>query len=357
MMDAKRQNFSSAIERIKKMLGGGKIRLMEVCGTHTVAISRAGLRQLLKPDVELLSGPGCPVCVTPASDIAKVLWLAERGITIATFGDMMKVPVDGRSLFHLKARGSDVRIVYSPIEAVDIAESLADGEVVFVGVGFETTAPAIAGAIVDAKDRKLKNFSVFASMKTIPTPLDIICRSPQIGVDGFILPGHVSAIIGSKPYRFIAEKYDKPGVITGFEPEDIVDGIFRLAKMISNGTAEIEVSYSRVVRPDGNAAAKMLMEEIFEPCDSEWRGLGILQNSGLKIREEYSDFDADYRFKIPEFPDAKDNPACQCDKVILGLLKPNQCPLFGTECIPTNPQGPCMISSEGACAAYYKYGE
>ncbi len=351
------KEFDTAVGNVKTMLGGRKIKLMEVCGTHTVAISRAGLRPMLAPDVEMLSGPGCPVCVTPASDIAKTLWLAQQGITLTTFGDMMKVPVDGTSLFQLKANGSDIRVVYSPLEAVEIAENHDDSEIVFIGVGFETTAPTIAGAIAEAHRKNIRNFSVLTSLKTIPIPLDIICRSPEIGVDGFILPGHVSAIIGSKPYKFIAEKYGIPGVITGFEPEDIVDGIFRLAKMLSENRADIEVSYSRVVSPDGNAAAQTLMDEIFKPCDSDWRGIGMLPNSGLKIRKKYTQFDAEKRFKIPDFPDAKDNPACQCDKVILGLLKPNSCPLFATECTPNNPQGPCMISSEGACAAYFKYGE
>ncbi len=349
--------FEEACRRIKRMVGDGRVRLMEVCGTHTVSISRAGLRSLLAPQVELISGPGCPVCVTAAPDIAKTLWLAESGKTVVTFGDMMKVPVDGRSLFDLRASGADVRVVYSPMEAVEIAQESPGKEVVFIGVGFETTAPTIAAAIVTAKQRKLGNFSVFVALKTIPKPLEIICQSPKIGVDGFILPGHVSAVIGSEPYGFIAERYHRPGVITGFEPEDVIDGVYRLVGMLSRGEARIEISYSRVVRPEGNRAAQKLMHKVFEPCDSNWRGIGMLPQSGLKMRREFLEFDAQSRFGIPDFPNARDNPACRCADVILGVAKPTQCPLFAKACTPQHPQGPCMISSEGACAAYYKYGE
>ncbi|MCD6595785.1 hydrogenase formation protein HypD [bacterium] len=345
------------IAEIKEILDGRKIRLMEVCGTHTVAISRSGFRPMFAPDIELLSGPGCPVCVTPASDIAKSIWLAENGKIVVTFGDMMKVPVNGTSLLQLKAQGAKIEVVYSPLESLDIARENPSEEVVFIGVGFETTIPTIAGTIKVAEQMKLNNFSVLPSAKTIPIPLDIICQSPDIAVDGFILPGHVSVIIGAKPYSFIAEKYRKPGVITGFEPMDIIDGIYLLVDMLKNDAPQIKIAYKRVVSENGNESARKLIDEIFEPCDSDWRGIGILPNSGLAIREEYSDFDAQRKFNIPDFPDAKDNPACKCDSVILGILKPTDCPLFGEQCTPQNPQGPCMISSEGACAAYYKYGE
>ena len=345
------------VSEIKRLAGRRTIRLMEVCGTHTVAISRFGLRRLLAPEIELISGPGCPVCVTPAEYIAKAVYLAQEGFVVATFGDMMKVPVNNTSLFDARAAGADVRVVYNPLEAVEIARQNPDRQVVFLGVGFETTAPTFAGAIKVAAQSGIENFSVLCGAKTIPMPLRIIASSPDIAVDGFILPGHVSAIIGAEPYRFLAEEFGLPGVITGFEAEDIIDGIWRLVKMIAEERAEIEISYSRVVTWEGNRAAQNLLAEIFEPCDSAWRGIGILPQSGLKIREKYADFDAQVRFGVPDFPDAQDNPACQCDRVIMGRLKPTQCPLFGKSCTPENPQGPCMISSEGACAAYYKYGE
>jgi len=247
--------------------------------------------------------------------------------------------------------------VYSPLEALRIAEEKPQCDVIFIGVGFETTAPAIAGTIIEAYERHISNFSIFTSLKTIPIPLHIICDSPKIGVDGFILPGHVSAVIGSKPYRFIAEKFGKPGVITGFEPEDIIDALFRLSNMLIDNKPAIEISYSSIVRPDGNVAAKALIEEVFESCDSDWRGIGTLPDSGLRIRDKYSQFDARQKYEIPDFSDVVDNPACRCSDVILGLIRPTECPLFENGCTPERPQGPCMISSEGACAAYYKYGE
>ena len=349
-------NMKIALRNIFDILDGRQIRLMEVCGTHTVSISRAGLRALLSPQIELLSGPGCPVCVTPAQDIAKALWIACHGAVVTTFGDMMKVPVGDRSLFKLRAEGYHIEIVYSPLEAVELALKNNDEEIVFIGVGFETTIPAIAGTIIEAQKRGIGNFSILSSLKTIPIPLDIICNSPKIAVDGFILPGHVSAVIGSKPYEFIPERYGKPGVITGFEPDDIIDGITSLCTMFVENKPEIQISYKRVVTHEGNIVAQKLIDKVFEPCNADWRGLGNLPGTGLRIRREYCDFDAESRFDIPDkFPDAVDNPACECANVIMGITKPTQCPLFGSFCTPTEPQGPCMISSEGACAAYYKY--
>jgi len=333
------------------------IRLMEVCGTHTVAISRMGIRPLLRGEVELISGPGCPVCVTPANFVAKAIWLAENGCTIATFGDMMKVPAGDDSLFKAKARGCDIRVVYSPMDALEFASLNSENHVVFLGIGFETTAPTIAGAILEAERRKLENFSVLCGLKTIPRPLEYIASSDELSIDGFILPGHVSAIIGRKAYEFIAEKFGKPGTITGFEDGDIIEGIAELIKIIMSGKPRISNAYTRVVRENGNEHALELIEQVFIPCDSSWRGLGMLSNSGLRIREEFSSFDSESRFTIPEFSDVQDNPACLCDKVILGAAKPTDCELFGIACTPSHPQGPCMISSEGACAAYFKYGE
>jgi len=344
-------------EKIRQKSSGQRFRLMEVCGTHTVSISRSGLRALLSPEIELTSGPGCPVCVTPASDIAKAIWLAESGKTLFTFGDMMKVPVDETSLFSKRSEGAKIVIAYSPLEAVDYAAQNPDDEVVFIGVGFETTAPTIAGAIEMAHNKNIENYSVLCSVKTIPLPLEIICNLSEIAVDGFILPGHVSAIIGAKPYRPIAEKYGKPGVVAGFETKDILTAIDMLVDLLLEQKQAIEIAYTRIVTENGNIAAQQLIDKVFKPCDSSWRGLGILPGSGLAIRNRYASFDAQLKFDIPDFPDALDNPACKCDKVILGILKPNQCPLFGKQCTPRSAQGPCMISSEGVCAAYFKYGE
>lgn len=333
------------------------IRLMEVCGTHTVAISRMGIRPLLRGEIELISGPGCPVCVTPANFVAKAIWLAENGCTVATFGDMMKVPAGDDSLFKAKARGCDIRVVYSPMDALEFASLNSENHVVFLGIGFETTAPTIAGAILEAEKRKLGNFSVLCGLKTIPRPLEFIASSDELSIDGFILPGHVSAIIGRKAYEFIAEKFGKPGTITGFEDGDIIEGVAELIRIIMSGKPRISNAYTRVVRENGNERALDLIEQVLIPCDSSWRGLGMLSNSGLRIREEFSSFDSESRFTIPEFSDIRDNPACLCDKVILGAAKPTDCELFGIACTPSHPQGPCMISSEGACAAYFKYGE
>ena len=345
------------IRAIKQILRERQIRIMEVCGTHTVAVSRAGLRPLLAPEIKLLSGPGCPVCVTSAQDVAKFLWLAETGKTIVTFGDMMKVPLSNKSLFTLRADGADVHIIYSPLDALEIAKQNQHRDVVFIGVGFETTAPAIAGTIIEAQNRNCRNFTVITALKTIPIPLRIVSSSPQIAVDGFILPGHVSAIIGSDSYLFIPADYNLPGVVAGFEPDDIIDAVFRLSKMIASKKPAIELSYSRVVKPEGNISAKALIDKVFEPNDAIWRGLGNIPDSGLCMREEFAEFDAQKRFDIPEFPQVQDNPACHCADVILGIMNPMECPIFAKICTPSNPQGPCMISSEGACAAYYKYGQ
>jgi len=331
------------------------MKIMEVCGTHTVAIARHGLRELMPENVTLLSGPGCPVCVTANRDIDLAIELGRQpGVTITTFGDMIKVPGSYSSLAREKAEGRDIRIVYSPLDAVALAHSDPDLQVVFLGVGFETTAPTVAAAIKTAARMGLKNFSVLAIHKTVPLALEALVNDPEVAIDGFILPGHVSTIIGPEPYRFLAEKYGVPGAVTGFEPVDVLQGVLSLVKQIAEGRAEIDIAYSRGVSSNGNPTARALMAEIFEPSDSEWRGIGVIPGTGLAIREEFAEWDAARRFDVTP-PEPKEIVGCQCGEVLRGVTLPYQCRLFGKGCTPEHPIGPCMVSSEGSCAAYYRY--
>lgn len=331
--------------------------LMEVCGTHTVSIARAGIRNVLPEGVKLVSGPGCPVCVTANEQIDAIIALARmEQVTMTTFGDMMRVPGSTSSLAAERAAGADVRVVYSPLSALDIAEQNPDREVVFAGVGFETTAPLIAATIQEAERRGISNFSVYCAHKNVPAPLDLLARDEQLGIDAFILPGHVSTIIGAEPYRFLAERYRIPGVITGFEPVDILQGVLMLLKQLREGRAEIEIAYTRGVRPEGNPTAVALMDEVFEPCDVAWRGLGTIPASGFAIRERYAAFDAAKRLS-PQVEPTVEPRGCRCGDVLRGLIDPSDCPLFARACTPENPVGPCMVSSEGSCAAWYRYTE
>lgn len=331
------------------------MKLMEVCGTHTVAIARFGLRDVMPENVTLLSGPGCPVCVTANRDIDFAIELGRLpGVALTTFGDMMKVPGSYSSLAREKADGRDVRVVYSPLDAVRMAEDEPETQIVFLGVGFETTAPAIAATIKTAAARGLKNFTVLSVHKTVPGALEALVNDPEVAIDGFILPGHVSTIIGPEPYRFIAEKYHVPGVATGFEPIDVLQGVLMLAKQVQEGRAEIEIAYQRGVNADGNPTARALIDEVFEPTDSEWRGIGVIPGTGLAIRDSFAGFDAAKRFDVT-VPEPKEIAGCQCGDVLRGVVLPFQCRLFGKGCTPEHPIGPCMVSSEGSCAAYYRY--
>lgn len=328
---------------------------MEVCGTHTMAIAKMGIREILGDRVRLISGPGCPVCVTSDGDLMRSLALAESsGVIVATFGDMVRVPIRDKSLFDAKAGGAEVRVVYSPDDALRIASENPDKEVVFLAVGFETTIPAIAGSIVEAERAGIRNYSILPMMKVVPPALRLLCGHPELAIDGFILPGHVSAIIGASPYRFVAEEYGIPGVITGFSEDDIADGLLILSELIMNNDARIVNSYSRAVCEAGNPIAIGLIEEVFEPCDACWRGIGNMPSSGLKPRDEYRGFDVRNRIVLPETEPAPDS-RCRCGEVILGKIIPPECPQFSVGCTPSNPLGPCMVSSEGACAAYFKY--
>jgi hydrogenase expression/formation protein HypD len=331
------------------------VKLMEVCGTHTMAIGKSGIRSVLPPQIELISGPGCPVCVTADSDIDVFMRLARNpNILLATYGDMIRVPGTEGSLAELKAQGADIRVVYSALEALEFARSVKGKEVVFLGVGFETTAPATAQAITIAAQEGLANFSVFNLHKTVPGALKVLLDDEAAQIDGFILPGHVSIIIGEKPYRFIAEEYGISGAIAGFEPPEIMAALVRLVKDINAGTPSISNMYRHAVRPEGNVVAQKLLADTFEPCDAEWRGIGVIPGSGLAFRNEFAAFDAVKKFNVEKQP-VKLFPGCRCGDILKGTIKPIQCPLFDKRCTPDNPVGPCMVSSEGTCAAYYLY--
>ena len=342
------------IESITK-LAPDEATLMEVCGTHTVAIARNGIRNLMPQGVRLSSGPGCPVCVTANRDIDAVIALARiPDIIITTFGDMTRVPGSTSSLIKEQTAGADIRIVYSPLDALMIAQETPDRNVVFVGVGFETTTPLIAMAIQRAAAANLANFSVFAAHKTMPGALEAIINDPALQLDALILPGHVSTIIGVEPYRFLADAYGIPGVITGFEAVDVLQGIAMIMRQLHEGRAEIEIAYARGVMPDGNSVARAAIDEVFEPCAAQWRGLGEIPDSGYRIREKYAAFDAMKRFD-PAVEPTREPKGCRCGDVLRGIMAPSDCPLFRTACTPENPVGPCMVSSEGSCAAYFRY--
>lgn len=329
--------------------------LMEVCGTHTVAIARNGVRDLMPEGLRLASGPGCPVCVTCNRDIDTVIALARiPNVTITTFGDMTRVPGSTSSLLAEQAAGRSVEIVYSPLDALAFAKAHPEREVVFVGVGFETTTPLVAMAIKRAKAMGLSNFTVFAAHKNMPGALELLVGDPTLELDALILPGHVSTIIGAEPYRFLAEKYGIPGVITGFEPVDVLQGIAMLVRQLHEGRAEIEIAYARGVMPEGNPVALAAIDEVFETCTATWRGLGDIPGSGYRIRDEFANFDAVRRFE-PDVEPTRDPKGCRCGDVLRARIAPNECPLFRTVCTPENPVGPCMVSSEGSCAAYYRY--
>ena len=343
------------VHAIEKLTPAGGATLMEVCGTHTVSIARAGIRDLMPAGTRLASGPGCPVCVTCNRDIDTVIALARvPEVTIATFGDMTRVPGSTSSLLAEQASGRAIQIVYSPLDALALAQANPDRQVVFVGVGFETTTPLVARAVKRAADLGLSNFSIFVAHKNMPGALEAIVADPQLKIDALILPGHVSTIIGMQPYRFLAEKYGVPGVITGFEPVDVLQGIAMIMRQLHEGRAEIEIAYARGVMPEGNPHAVAAIDEVFETCTATWRGLGDIPGSGYRLREEYAEFDAVRRFQ-PDVEPTVEPKGCRCGDVLRGIMAPNECPLFRKVCSPENPVGPCMVSSEGSCAAYYRY--
>ncbi len=353
-----RELVQGLAEKLARLVAGRKepMTFMEVCGTHTMAIYRFGLRSMLPPEIRLISGPGCPVCVTPNDYLDRAIAICRLpGVITTTFGDMMRVPGSSSSLMEERARGADIRIVYSPLDAVAIAEANPGRRVLFLGVGFETTAPTIAGSILAAEARGLSNYFVLASHKTIPIPMQALSTDPELGLSGYICPAHVSAIIGVDAYRPLAEEFHTPCVITGFEPADILQGVLMLARQVVEGVSRVETQYSRVVRPDGNPKAREILERLFEECDVPWRGIGVIPGSGLRLRESYARFDAEKMIPVEVEP-TREHPGCQCGEVLKGKLSPFSCPLFGKACTPEAPVGACMVSSEGTCAAAHKYG-
>ncbi|MCE5263165.1 MAG: hydrogenase formation protein HypD [Deltaproteobacteria bacterium] len=335
---------------------GRPVTIMEVCGSHTQAIGRYGIRRLMPPGIRLISGPGCPVCVTSASDVDRALWLAGRkGVIFATFGDMMRVPgTEGKSLQKLKGAGADIRVVSSAMDCIALAQGETKREVVFMGIGFETTAPTIASMVRSARRSGISNVSLFSVHKIVPPALRLLISDPRLNLDGFLCPGHVSVMTGSAAYSFLAEA-GKAAVITGFEPVDVIEGVWMLLEQLSLGRTEVAIQYRRAVRPEGNPRAMAVMAEVFEIGDAEWRGLGPIPKSGLRLRREYGEFDAEARFGIPAFHSEED-PGCSCGAVLRGLTEPEACSLFRQVCTPANPIGPCMVSAEGSCSAHYRYG-
>ena len=332
------------------------IKLMEVCGTHTVEIFRHGIRDVIPKSITLLSGPGCPVCVTSVRDVDAAIAIAQvPGVTLATFGDMMRVPGGKESLLDARSKGADVRVLYSPLDALSLAQKEPNREIVFFGTGFETTSPLFAASIAHAEQAGVRNISVYAAFKLVPPALRALLDSPDVRVDGFILPGHVSTIIGKKPYDFVASQYRIPSVITGFEAAEIIEGILMIVRQIAQKRAAVEIQYRNVVREEGNPRAVALLGRYFEPADAYWRGIGVIPGSGLSLREEYAAFDAQKKFNPPP-SDAVEPELCSCGDILRGVKIPTECALFGTGCTPDDPVGPCMVSTEGSCAAYYKYG-
>lgn len=332
-----------------------EIRVMEVCGTHTAEFFKTGVKDVFPDGLILIDGPGCPVCVTANDYLDRAIEIGKKYNTIiVTFGDMIKVPSSYSSLGMEKSQGMDIRVVYSPMESLEIAENNPDKEVMFLSVGFETTAPAEAVTVLEAKKKNLKNFSILVGNKMTPPAVAALLEANEVRIDGFIIPGHVSALTGVSPWNFIADKYNRPGVITGFDTAELLIGTLAIIKLVSTGENAIVNKYEAIVRQNGNERAREIMYEVFEAADANWRGLGIIPESGLVLKGEYADFDA--ASKLPVIPPpVKEHANCRCGELLRGLISPPECPLFGKACLPEKPVGPCMVSSEGPCSAYYKY--
>ncbi len=331
------------------------LTFMDVCGTHTMAIARHGLKSLLPPNVRLVSGPGCPVCVTAQGDLDYFQALArEPGVLVATFGDLLRVPGSRGSLAEARAAGAAVRVVASPFACLELAAAHPDRQVVFLGVGFETTAPTVAAALLTAQKKGLTNFSVLSAHKLLPPALAALLSGPDLRLSGFLCPGHVTTVIGTACYQPVAQERGLPCVVAGFEPADVLASILMLVKQVEQGRSEVEIQYKRAVRPEGNPAAVALMNRFFLPVDAPWRGLGLIPASGLALRPEYAHLDAAKRFDVA-VPPAQDHPGCRCGEVLRGLMTPPECKLFAGVCNPSAPVGPCMVSAEGTCAAWYRY--
>ncbi len=337
-------------KKINSISGKDRISIMEVCGTHTMSIAKTGIRSLLPENIRLISGPGCPVCVTPAGAIQSAIDLADsKDFIVATFGDMLRIPGENGSLQDRR----NVKIVYSPLDALDIAKANPDKETVFLGAGFETTIPLAAAAIMKARSMGLKNFSVFSMGKTVPAALKLILQDKDSSIDGLLLPGHVSVITGRKYFDFLSRE-QVPGVISGFKAVEIMTSILLLVKNIMEGTTPVLNNYKKVVSEEGNKEAQRILNEVFEAVDADWRGIGNIPSSGLGIRKNWKDFDVltKYGLSLKNLPEPE---GCLCGSILMGKALPSMCRYFGKKCTPLNPVGPCMVSSEGTCAAYYKY--
>lgn len=343
------------IARIKRT-SHTPVKFMEFCGSHTVSIFRYGIRQVLPETVTTLSGPGCPICVTANVDLDKAIAVARiPNVIVASFGDVLRVPGSYTSLQAVRAEGGDVRVIYSAMDAIKIAEDNPDKKVVLLGIGFETTAPTIAASILQAEEKGLSNFSVLSWHKLSPPAMKALLDSGDVALDGLICPGHVSIITGAQAWDFIARDYGIPCVVAGFEPLDILQCVYMLVAQVESGVAKVEIAYSRGVQQQGNPTALQLMERVFEPCPAQWRGMGTIPESGLKLRSEYQQFDTEWVFDIDPGP-TREPEGCICGAVLRGVSTPVDCPLFGKVCTPENPVGACMVSSEGSCFTYYLYG-
>lgn len=332
------------------------VRLMQVCGTHTMAIFRHGLRALIPREIDLLSGPGCPVCVTTTAQIDQFVTTALRPhVTVATFGDLIRVPGSCGTLAQARAEGARIEVVYSPMDALDLAERRQEELVVFLGVGFETTIPGMAATVREAWRRGLSNFALFSATKLMPPALEALIGNADPAVAGLLCPGHVSTIIGTSAYTPLVNQHGLPCVVGGFEPADILYALVLLVRQVREGRSEVENAYPRAVSEGGNARARGLVAEVFEPVDAEWRGLGLVPKSGLALRKEWAVFDASKRLNLTP-AQVSEPPGCRCGAILTGRALPSECPLFNKACTPVSPVGPCMVSSEGTCAAYYRYG-
>jgi hydrogenase expression/formation protein HypD len=348
-------SYASRIQDLAQVIGR-PVRLMEVCGTHTMVAFRSGLRSLLPANVALISGPGCPVCVTPGGYIDAAVELSARpGVTVATFGDLVRVPGSASSLERERAKGAAVEVVYSPTDALALARQQPERVVVFLAVGFETTAPGIAVAVRTAHEEGLTNFMILCALKTMPGPMRALAGAGEVAIDGFICPGHVSVITGASAFSFLAGEYGLPCVVTGFEDVDLIKGVEMLLQQVAEGRSVVEIEYSRAVDWDGNRLAQQVVSEVFEPCDSEWRGLGVIPGSGLALGAGFDMHDAARRFDV-SVSAGRPPTGCRCGDILRGVLSPPECPLFDQACTPGTPVGPCMVSSEGACAAFWRYG-
>jgi len=333
---------------------GGSVRIMEVCGSHTMAIARFGIREILPSCIDLVSGPGCPVCVTPPGYIDTAIELAGRDVTIATFGDMLNVPGSDSSLAAARAGGASIEVCYSPARTLELAEQTPDREFVFLAIGFETTIAPVISIVKEAARKNIRNVSLLTAFKVIPPALNALLGDPELSIDALLCPAHVSAIIGADAYIPVVEQYSKTCIVAGFEPLDILMGLDRIVELASEGRVACENQYSRVVSPGGNRLAQQIMADMLQPCDPYWRGVGVIPESGLKLRDKFASYDAEIKFDV-EIGSGREHAGCLCGNVIKGSHKPDQCSFFGKACTPDAPIGPCMVSAEGTCAAYYKY--